>query len=298
MQRSLLVILVIVFLAVVFALAFIHFYRIYKQLRIRHLKPIIPPPGTIPESLEQHQELAFVLTHGVEAYNDLRRERHRRERAEAQAQITTDSPTVGNTRRRADSSSLHSSSSSAGETSIEALPAYSSEPADGDVGYGWRAAGLGIEQGGLFSAPALTGNSSSATTHPFDPLLHPLSSGSTTFYLPPVYRASSMQSALVSTDNSPSVTLPRSRRRSSQHRAVPAEEQREHPPTSQTETTEPSATPLPPSPPLSSSATSHSIETILPGTFVLQDSDDLTAPGIGAVTEEPEHDMSAPAVVI
>ncbi|KAF9546031.1 hypothetical protein BGW38_009674, partial [Lunasporangiospora selenospora] len=124
---SILVVLVIVISVVLFSLLFLYLYRVYRQLQVRHAKPLHAPNSLAPV-LEQHQELAYVLAHGVEAYNQLRRQRQRTQQLQQQQD---------NSEVRGDSASAHSSITGAG---IEPPPLYTVIPVNGDVGYGWRSA--------------------------------------------------------------------------------------------------------------------------------------------------------------
>ncbi|CAO3570686.1 unnamed protein product [Mortierella alpina] len=157
------VVLVIVVTVPLFSLLFFYLFRVYKRLQLRHLKPL-PAPNALPPGLEQHQELAFVLAHGVEAYNELRRQRQQRERAAAAATAAA--------RGNDDNASVQSSQPSiTAAAAIEPPPAYSAEPADGDVGYGWRT----VAHANVFAAPGMTGTPSSTIPHPLDnalPHLH------------------------------------------------------------------------------------------------------------------------------
>ncbi|KAF8939933.1 hypothetical protein EDD21DRAFT_85761 [Dissophora ornata] len=195
---QLLVLLVILISVLLFSILFIHLYRVYRRLQIRHLKPL---PSAIPPGLEQHQELAFVLAHGVEAYNEQRRLRQQQERAQARATATTSGSGPPSNEDR---SSINSYPSFV----TEPPPVYSADPPNGDVGYGWRVAG----DVGLFSSPGITGNATSTTNpassaaaafapHPLDNLLPPVY-----IYQAPSSR-STAQTALLSSDNSPTVTI-------------------------------------------------------------------------------------------
>ncbi|KAG0034704.1 hypothetical protein BGZ82_005642 [Podila clonocystis] len=166
------VILAVIISAFLFSALFYYLFRVHKRLQIRHAKP---PPNAIPPGLEEHHELAFVLAHGVEAYNQLRRQRQQEQRQ---------------TGRSDDNASTASSSSHPSITAaaaIEPPPAYTASPVDGDVGYGWRASG----QTSIFGPPQV------------------ITSSSITDSLPPVYiyqsptSRSSVQTALLTSDNSP-----------------------------------------------------------------------------------------------
>ncbi|KAF9374630.1 hypothetical protein CPC16_001153 [Podila verticillata] len=126
------VILAVVISAFLFSALFYYLFKVYKRLQIRHAKPL---PNAIPPGLEEHHELAFVLAHGVEAYNQLRRQRQQRQERPADDNASTAS------------SSSHPSISAA--AAIEPPPAYTASPVDGDVGYGWRASG----QTSIFGPP-------------------------------------------------------------------------------------------------------------------------------------------------
>ncbi|KAF9946706.1 hypothetical protein BGZ72_011211 [Mortierella alpina] len=182
------VVLVIVISVPLFSLLFYYLFRVYKRLQLRHLKPL-PAPNALPPGLEQHQELAFVLAHGVEAYNELRRQRQQREQAAA----ATTTP-----RANDDTASIQSSQPSiTAAAAVEPPPAYSAEPADGDVGYGWRT----VAHANVFAVPGMTGSHASAIAHPLDNALPPIY-----IYQPPSAR-STVQAALLTTDNSPSVNV-------------------------------------------------------------------------------------------
>ncbi|KAG0254648.1 hypothetical protein BG011_005618, partial [Mortierella polycephala] len=172
----------------------------YRRIhRIRHPKPA-PSPSAIPPVLEQHQELAFVLAHGSETYNELRRQRLQHEREQTRR---TNSATVGS-QNNDDSASIQFDHPSITAAAIEPPPAYSADPVDGDVGYGWRAVG----HTSIFGAPAMTGiipsTLTATTTHPLDNPLPPVY-----IYQPPS-PSSAVQVALLTTDNSPTVSLPTS----------------------------------------------------------------------------------------
>ncbi|KAG0086364.1 hypothetical protein BGZ92_008190 [Podila epicladia] len=166
------VILAVIISAFLFSALFYYLFRVHKRLQIRHAKP---PPNAIPPGLEEHHELAFVLAHGVEAYNQLRRQRQQQQRQ-------ADRPTDDNA--STSSSSSHPSITAA--AAIEPPPAYTASPVDGDVGYGWRASG----QTSIFG-PSQVVTSSIPDS------------------LPPVYiyqsptTRSSVQNALLTSDNSP-----------------------------------------------------------------------------------------------
>ncbi|KAF9938588.1 hypothetical protein BGZ67_010676 [Mortierella alpina] len=182
------VVLVIVITVPLFSLLFYYLFRVYKRLQLRHLKPL-PAPNALPPGLEQHQELAFVLAHGVEAYNQLRRQRLQREQAAAATAAAG-----GND----DAASIQSSQPSiTAAAAIEPPPAYSAEPADGDVGYGWST----VAHANVFATPGMTGTHSSTIPHPLDNALPPIY-----IYQPPSAR-STVQAALLTTDNSPSVNV-------------------------------------------------------------------------------------------
>ncbi|KAG0215416.1 hypothetical protein BGX28_010121 [Mortierella sp. GBA30] len=199
----LLAVLVIVISVLLFSLLFIYLFRVYKRLQKRHLKPL-PPPDSLPPGLEQHQELAFVLAHGVEAYNELRRQRQQREQAQARAAAVGRLGSSGND----DTASIQSSHPSiTTAAAVEPPPAYSADPVDGDIGYGWRMIG----QAGVFGTPTMTGYTSASAPVQTSTSFHPLDS--TTLLLPPVYiyqastARSTVQAALLTTDNPPSVTV-------------------------------------------------------------------------------------------
>ncbi|KAI8351119.1 hypothetical protein B0O80DRAFT_122953 [Mortierella sp. GBAus27b] len=178
-----LVVIVVVVSLILFAILFVYLYRIHQQLKIRYRKPVpsdsLPDPG-------QHQELAFVLAHGVEAYNAQRRQQ--------QQQQVRASP---------DNASVQSSHPSIPSIPSEPLPAYSPDPAHGEVGYGSRVAGHAHI---LMSTTHDTPSSMDvAPSTPVDTAMHPLDS------LPPVYiqqapsNRTPVQAALLSADNSPSI---------------------------------------------------------------------------------------------
>ncbi|KAF9371772.1 hypothetical protein CPB97_001724 [Podila verticillata] len=183
----LVVILAVVISAFLFSALFYYLFKVYKRLQIRHAKP---PPNAIPPGLEEHHELAFVLAHGVEAYNQLRRQRQQRQERPADDNASTAS------------SSSHPSISAA--AAIEPPPAYTASPVDGDVGYGWRASG----QTSIFGPPQVITSSAGAS---IPDSLPPV------YIYPPTTR-SSVQTALLTSDNSPVVSVghrPNMRRNSS-----------------------------------------------------------------------------------
>ncbi|KAF9917214.1 hypothetical protein BX616_001645 [Lobosporangium transversale] len=210
----LLAILIIVASVTLFLLLFIYLFRVYKSLKVRHQKPIISPDA-IPPELEQHHELAFVLAHGVEAYNEQRRERQQQQRQQRQ-QTRPQSGTTGE--HDDDTASAQSS-----QPSITPLPPYSPTPTNGDIGYGWIATNPG-----LFDTPVLISDPSaiSGPMHPLENSLPPM------YIYPAPNTRSSAQTALLTTDNSPSVTVtapsasrsnpycPQSNRRETRRRSV------------------------------------------------------------------------------
>ncbi|KAG0296248.1 hypothetical protein BGZ98_001048 [Dissophora globulifera] len=160
--------------------------RVYKRLQIRYAKP---PPNALPRGLEQHQELAFVFAHGVEAYNERRRQRQQQQRAQTlSANATAASDDTASIGSQPSSSSI-----------AEPLPAYSPDPVNGDVGYGWRIA----SENGRLGAPAVTGG----TTTPDNPLMLTWSTAYPLYIYQPPSARSTVQAALLSTDNSPSVSV-------------------------------------------------------------------------------------------
>ncbi|KFH73045.1 hypothetical protein MVEG_00270 [Podila verticillata NRRL 6337] len=171
------VILAVVISAFLFSALFYYLFKVYKRLQIRHAKPL---PNAIPPGLEEHHELAFVLAHGVEAYNQLRRQRQQRQERPADDNASTAS------------SSSHPSISAA--AAIEPPPAYTASPVDGDVGYGWRASG----QTSIFGPPQVITSSSRASIPDSLPPVY--------IYQSPTTR-SSVQTALLTSDNSPVVSV-------------------------------------------------------------------------------------------
>ncbi|KAI7822040.1 hypothetical protein BC939DRAFT_504079 [Gamsiella multidivaricata] len=203
-NRLLLVVIVIVISILLFSILFIYLYRVYKRLQVRHLKPL---PTAIPPGLEQHQEFAFVLAHGVEAYNEQRRQRHRQQRVQARATAATAGAASSGSPPLGDTASIHSTQPS---LVSEPPPEYSPDPVNGDVGYGWRSVDHAAT---LFAQPAFTGEVDT-TAHPTLSPLQPAATYPLDSSLPPVYiyqtpsTRSTAQAALLSTDNSPSVTVP------------------------------------------------------------------------------------------
>ncbi|KAK3806283.1 MAG: hypothetical protein J3Q66DRAFT_375191 [Benniella sp.] len=175
MAMIILVSIVIIVSTVIFSALFVYLYRIHKQLQIRYQKPV---PGAIVPDLEQHHELAFAFTHGVEAYSAQRRRQQRRQQSPHD-----------------DTASIQSSHPSIPSLPSEPLPAYSPDPIHGHVG--WRAGGPGPVDISS-SSPALPGDSTSSS-HPLDTSFPPVY-----IYQSPTNR-STVQAALLSTDNSPTV---------------------------------------------------------------------------------------------
>ncbi|KAF9417047.1 hypothetical protein BGZ94_010056, partial [Podila epigama] len=186
--QSLIVIITITVSIIIFTLFFIYLYRVYRRLQVRYAKP--PPSQSIPPGLglEHHQELAFVLAHGVEAYNQLRQQRLRREQQQQTSSSATPAP---NNQTDNDSGSTLSASSHpsiAAAVAVEPPPAYSPTPVDGDVGYGWRVLG----DSGLLAAPGFTssapptGPGAGSTTEsgeapqPYDAAVAPMATSITT----------------------------------------------------------------------------------------------------------------------
>ncbi|KAF9094260.1 hypothetical protein BGX27_001499 [Mortierella sp. AM989] len=158
----LLVVLIIVISVILFAILFLYLHHVYKQLKIRHKRP----PG-----LEHRPELAFVLAHGVEAYNEQRRLRRMQERSQTQA-------TSGSN----DSASIQSAITDISEP----LPAYTTNT--------YR-----ITPG---SSAIPVSPSTSTAMHPLDNSAPPMY-----IYQPPSTR-SAVQAALLTSDNSPSISTP------------------------------------------------------------------------------------------
>ncbi|KAF9349590.1 hypothetical protein BGX26_012131, partial [Mortierella sp. AD094] len=129
----LLVVLIIVISIILFAILFVYLHRVYKQLKIRH-KPPVTSSG-----LEHRQEFAFVLAHGVEAYNEQRRLRRQQDRLQRAASASNDSASI--------------QSSTTSDIS-EPLPAYTT----------------GRHHGVYTSTPITTASSTTtpATTNPLD----------------------------------------------------------------------------------------------------------------------------------